>query len=79
MKKLVAQLRHLAITANDNDKMEYRVYYDSYFEWLKLLRHLGKLIAIATNDLTEKANNIKSNTINLSKECKLFKENDDEY
>ena len=68
MKKLIAQVKHLAITANDHDRIEYRCYYDHYYEWLKLLKHVGKFIAIAMNDLTEKANNIKGNTENLCKE-----------
>ena len=36
-------------------------------------------MAIAMNDLTEKANNIKHNTINLCNQLQLFHEHDEEY
>jgi len=59
--------------------MEYKVYYDFYYECLKIMKHLGKFMTLAMNDLNEKANNIKDNTVKLSDELNLFEEKDDEY
>jgi hypothetical protein len=52
--------------------MEYQIYYDVYYEWLKFMTHLGKMIAIGFNDMQEKANCLKTNREIFSEKYKFF-------
>lgn len=65
MKKLVAQMKHLA-NQTAQDHMEYDVYVDVYYEWLKLMKHLGKCVSIGFNDLIHKAECMESNRLLLT-------------
>jgi hypothetical protein len=47
-------MKHLA-SKTENDQMEYEIYVDVYYEWLKLMKHLGKCVSIGFNDLIHKA------------------------
>jgi len=56
--------------------METVAYYNFYYELLKLIKNLGKLMSLALNDLSERAMNIKENNDALSKRLNMFGEND---
>ena len=63
----------------DNDEWEYDTYVASYFEWLKLMKHLGKCVSMGFNDLSHKAKCMQSNRELMVKKFKFFKEDDPKY
>ena len=62
MKKLVAQMEHIA-TQSQSDQIDYEIYVEVYHEWLKLMKHLGKCVSMGYADLTHKAKCMKENRI----------------
>ena len=64
MKKLVAQMKHIA-TQSQSDQIDYEIYVEVYHEWLKLMKHLGKCVSMGFADLTHKAKCMKENRILL--------------
>ncbi len=51
MKRIVLEMKYLVSFHQYENGMEYQIYYDVYYEWLKFMTHLGKMIAIGFNDL----------------------------
>lgn len=69
-KKLVAQMKHLSIVCQ-SDKMEYDVYVDVLYEWLKLMKHLGTCVSLGFQDLIHKNKCMESNRKIMEETFKL--------
>ena len=59
--------------------MDYDLYIESYFEWLKYMIHLGPYISIGFKDLNSKANTMQENRQLFNEKLKLISKNDKEY
>lgn len=71
-------MKHLAFQAQKNE-IEYEIYADVYYEWLKLMLHLGSTISLAFTDLITKADCFTANRVLYTEKLNLMKKTDKEY
>ena len=63
-------MKHLSIVCQ-SDKMEYDVYVDVLYEWLKLMKHLGTCVSLGFQDLIHKNKCMESNRKIMEETFKL--------
>ena len=79
IKKLNHQLRYLVAAGQNGDRIEYDIYIDHYFEWLKFMKHLGPYISMAFKDKHGKAMHMLRNRKLMESKFKFIDKGSKEY
>lgn len=70
---------HLVAAGKKGDRINYDIFVDHYFEWLKLMTHLGPYVSMGFKDMHRRAMHMLRNRKLMHKKLKLIHENSNEY